>query len=58
MAELHDVLDEIIRRLSVRQEIKDELHDQVKVLRDEAGASARQTARKAAQGKPGDGGGD
>jgi len=54
MPELHDVLDEIIRHLTVRQEAKDELHDQVAELREEAAADAGQAARKAARpSKPG-----
>jgi hypothetical protein len=55
MAELHDVLDEIVRLLGVRQEAKDEVHDLIDQLREGEAASARQAARKAATGKPGDG---
>jgi len=47
MADLHQVLDQIVSHLTVRQETKNELHQLVDQLREDAGA--RQAARKSAQ---------
>jgi len=55
VSELHDVLNGIVRHLTVRQELKDELHDAIRALETAESPAPAKSAGKSSEAKVGAG---